>query len=333
MKIFNVAVVGCGNVSNMHFSAYAAHPERIKLVAAFDPVQERVDEVKEKYGVKQGYTDLQQMIDNADFEVAVICTPTSVRSDTIATLAEAKKRIYTEKPLADTLGEARKTVEACEKYGVQLGVNQNFRYHYPFETGREIIESGAIGKVLTILQEDLMHRQDRGWRTEMPRNALSVMGIHWFDGFRWLLSSDPQHLMAETYSSPAVECVGETDATVHILFEQGSSVSYIQSFSSRLKRTQTLIIGESGTLLLDYNGAYLLGEDGEPSQSWENPYKGKDKPKATFTGISEFFRAIEQNGTPANGGRDNLKVVALLEAAYRSAEEHSVVRFKGGLPE
>ena len=331
MKTFDIAVVGCGNVSNMHFEAYAAHPERVKLAAAFDPIAKRAENMRQKYGVEQTFGSLEQMIDQASWEVAVVCTPTSVRRETIEVLAAAGKHVFTEKPLADSFEEAEAIVETCEQAGIQLAVNQNFRYHYPFETAREVVTAGRIGKVLTILQEDLSFRQDRGWRTEMTRNALSVMGIHWFDGFRWVLGADPEQLVAETYSSPAIECVGETDATVHILFDQGSSVSYTQSFSSRFNRTQTVIIGESGTLELDYQGARLLGVEGEVEQAWDNPNKGHHKPKATFVGINELFRAIESGETPANSGRDNLKTVAMLDAAYQSAEGHRVVAFENGL--
>ena len=177
-----------------------------------------------------------------------------------------------------------------------------------------------------------MFRQDQGWRTEMPRNALSVMGIHWFDGFRWVLGDNPSQLVAATYYSPSVACVGETDATVHILFDRGASVSYIQSFSSRFKRTQTVINGESGTLELTYECARLFGPGGDILQTWDNPNKGSDKPKATFIGINELFRAIEEGDEPANSGRDNLKTVALLDAAYRSAEMRTPVTFTDGLP-
>lgn len=334
MKRFNIAMVGCGNVSEMHFEAYAAHPERIRVVAACDPVPERVAMVQQKYGVEQGFTALEDMLAQASWDIAVVCTPTSIRQTTINTLAAAGKHVFVEKPMADNFEEAEQMVAACERANVTLAVNQNFRYHYPFDTAREVIQSGRIGQVVSILHQDLMFRQDAGWRLQMPRHALSVMGVHWFDGFRWMLWAEAAVLVGNAHSSSAIDCVGDTDAVVNILFEQGTMVSYAQSFSSFFRRTETLVLGEQGTLVLNYNGAALYDRDNrtQPREQWENPYAGANKPKATFLDLDILLTAIEQGTEPSNSGRDNLKTISLLDAAYRSAAEQHPVTFQTGAP-
>lgn len=334
MKKFNIAVVGCGNVSEMHFEAYAAHPERLRIVAACDPVAERVEMMQHKYGVEQGFATLEEMIAQADWEVAVVCTPTSIRQSTISTLAAAGKHIFVEKPMSDNFQEAEQMVAICEQANVQLAVNQNFRYHYPFDTARELIQAGRIGQVVSILHQDLMFRQDAGWRLEMQRHALSVMGVHWFDGFRWMLGAEAASLTGANQSSPAINCVGDTDASVQILFEQGTMVSYVESFSSCFRRVETIVIGEQGTLVLEYNKASLYDRDSrnEPREQWENPNAGANKPKATYVGINILLTALEQGTEPANSGRDNLKTISLLDAAYRSAAEQHAIAFQAGAP-
>lgn len=334
MKTFNVAVVGCGNVLEMHFAAYTAHPERIRLVAACDPVSERVALMQQKYGVPQGFGSLEEMLAGVEFEVAVVCTPTSVREQTIRTLTAAGKHVFVEKPMADNFAEATAMVAAAEQAGVKLSVNQNFRYHYPFETARQIIADDRIGHVVSILHQDLMFRQDGGWRLDMQRHALSVMGVHWFDGFRWMLGAEAVRLQGAHHSSSAINCAGDTDAAVHVLFEQGTMVSYVESFSSCFRRVETVIIGEQGTLVLDYNGAALYDRDSrsEPRERWDNPNAGANKPKATFIGLNILLTAIEDGAEPANSGRDNLKTISLLDAAYRSAAEQQAVTFDAGVP-
>ena len=334
MKRFAIAVVGCGNVSRMHFEAYAAHPERIRMVAAFDPLVERAEAACATFGVERAFGSLDEILAQRDFEVAVVCTPTSVRRATVEALAAAGKHVFVEKPMADSLAEAEQIVAACERAGVMLAVNQNYRYHYPFDTARDVIRAGTIGRVVSILQQDLMLRQDSGWRTQMPRHALSVMGIHWFDGFRWILEAEPVSLLAEIASSEAIDCAGETDAAVQMLFDQGTMVSYVQSFASFIKRTETIINGELGTLVLDYSGAVLYDRDHRtaPVRTWENSNRGANKPRATFIDIEQLFTALEQGGEPDNNGRDNLRTVALLEAAYRSAAEHRRIALPEGVP-
>lgn len=330
MKTFDIAIVGCGNISEMHFSAYKPHPERLRLVAAFDPVAERVAAVQQKHGVAQGFDSLEAMIAGAEWEVAVVCTPTSVRQPTIEALAAAGKHVFVEKPFADNYAEAQQMVAAAERANVRVAVNQNFRYHYPFEWARQQIESGRIGKVVSIAHQDISFRQDAGWRTSMARHAMSVMGVHWFDGFRYILGSEASLLEAHTYSSPAIDCAGETDASVHLVFEDGTPVSYIQSFSSCFRRTDTIVIGETGALYLDYHGAALYDREhrAEPLERWDNPDAGSNKPQATFTGIDMLLRSLEDGTLPANSAQDNLKTIALLDAAYRSADEGRAIQFQ-----
>lgn len=329
MRQFSIGVVGCGNVSNMHFEAYTQHPERLRLAAAFDVLPERVESVKDRFGVEKGYGSLEEMLKDASWEVAVVCTPTSVRQETVKALAAAGKHIFVEKPMADNLDEAEKMVETCESANVKLAVNQNFRYHYPFETARQIIAEGRVGNVITILHQDLMFRQDQGWRTTLPRHGMSIMGIHWFDGFRWMLDEKPVSISAFSASSSAIECKGETDASVQILFEGGCFVSYIESFSSSFNRVETIVIGEKGTLVFSYNGISLYDPQNrkEPVEQWDNPLKGANKPKATFQGINLLLEAIENGNEPLNSGRDNLRTITLLDAAYRSASDQKPVLF------
>lgn len=330
----NVAVIGCGNVSRMHFQAYAAHPERINLVAACDPVPEAVERARRDYGVAKGFSSIEEMLAGAEWDVAVVCTPTAVRLGAIAQLAAAGKHVFTEKPLADSYEEARQIVETCERAGVRIAVNQNFRYHYPFEMARRIIEEGRIGGVTHIAHRELVFRQDSGWRLEQTRHALSVMGIHWFDGFRWLLGDEARTVACATRSSSAITSKGETDAAIQLVFERGTVVSYAQSFSAPVQEIETVVIGERGALVLTYDdlSLYMPERRGEVVERWENPLRGARKPEATFIDLDLLLAGIEQGTDPPNSGRDNLKTVALLDAAYRSAAEGRPVTLDEGVP-
>jgi predicted dehydrogenase len=323
MQIFNLALVGCGGVSGMHLAGYLAHPERVRVVAACDIDRARVEAAQQKYGFAHACDSIEQLIEQAEWDVAVVCTPTPVRRPAIEQLAAAGKPIFVEKPLADTLEAAQDLVAICERHQVQLAVDQNFRYHYPFDAARKLIAQGRIGAVVSIYHQDLGFRQDAGWRLGAERHALSVMGVHWLDGFRWMLDDDARSLVCATRSSPAIDCVGETDASVQIVFERGAIVSYTQSFSSPVSRGETLVLGERGGLVLGYEDIVLFdnGRGAEPRERWANPFAGEHKPESAFMGLDSLLTAIEQRTEPPTSGRDNLKTIALLDAAYRSARE------------
>jgi predicted dehydrogenase len=326
LRHHHIAVVGAGNISAAHLGAYAKHPDRVRVVACCDPVAERREWARSTYGVENTYASVAEMIDAGGWDTAVVATPTHARVEAVAALAAAGKHVLAEKPLSDNFADARKIVESCATAGVRLAVNQNFRFAYAFGLARTLVEEGRIGAVIGIDHDDLTFRQDKGWRLEQPRHALSVMGIHWFDGFRLLLGLDrpATWLSCRTYSSPAIDCAGETDASVQILFDD-TPVSYVQSFSSAVKRTETLVFGETGTLRLDYTRVLLERPgDGDPVQV-DNPYAGRNRWDSMYASLTRLLEAIETDTEPPNSGRDNLATVGLLDAAYRSAAERRPV--------
>ena len=142
MTVHDIAVVGCGNVSAMHFEGYAAHPERVRVVAACDPVPQRRAWAGQQHGVPRTFASVEELLSLPGWDAAVVCTPSEVREPAVAALAAAGKHIMTEKPLAPTLAEAQRLVGLCAGAGVLLAVNQNFRDHYAFGIAAQLIADG-----------------------------------------------------------------------------------------------------------------------------------------------------------------------------------------------
>lgn len=327
MSIHRLAVIGCGVVSDMHFRGYLARPDRVKVVAAVDPIPERRRHVERAYGVPVTYATIAELVDDAEFDVAVVCTPSHIRLAAVEELAAAGKHLLVEKPLADGLEEGRRIVALADEAGIKLAVDQNFRDHYAFGLARDTIRAGRIGPIIAIDHRELTFREVAGWRAQSRRHALSVMGVHWLDGFRYLVESDADWVVATTRRSPAVAAAGETDAVVHLRF--GSvGVNYVQSFSSRVDRVETIVTGERGTLAFGYSQLELASGEGVTIS--RNPC-AEDKPQSAYRSLERLLDAIEDDHEPDNSGRDNLKTLALLEAAYLSAARGDLVHLKEGL--
>ena len=308
-----IAIVGCGRVSAMHFKGAAAGG--VRVVAACDPVAERRQWAASTYGVERVVASLDELVEVGGWRTAIVCTPTHVRTEAVRALAAAGRDILVEKPLADQYDEAAALVTIAREAGVRLAVNQNFRHFDPFGAARELIAGGAIGNVLGVLHRDLTYRQEEGWRNSAARHALSVMGVHWLDGFRHMLDREADTVFGRVLSSPALDAAGDTDAHVQLAFG-AATVTYVQSFSSRVKATDTVVIGERGTLALGYTGATLTTVDGETAVP--HPYAG-DKPSAAYRSLRDLLDAAAAGHEAPNSGRDNLHTIALLDAAYRSA--------------
>lgn len=325
-----IAVIGAGEVTAMHFDGFKASPDRIEVVAVVDPSEIRRKWATETYGVPRAFETLADALSHSDFDVAVVCTPSHVRLETVQALAAAGKHVLVEKPMADGLEEARALVAAADEGGVQLAVDQNFRDFYGFELARKLITEGRIGRVRAINHRWLMFRTDEGWRNDQAHHALMVMGVHWFDGFRRLIDGDATRLIARTYSSPAVPAIGETDAMVQIEFGD-VTVSYTDSFSSWISQWDTIVLGEQGTIRIGDGKVVVASPGGQ--EPFENEYsRPGGKPLSAYRALDHLLDAVESGAEAPNSGRDNLKTIALIDAAYRSAQSGDAVEFDGGFP-
>lgn len=329
MKKFKVGLIGAGGVTELHLEGYKDHPERIEVAAICDPNDEVRQQKAEKYGISQQFSDLYDFIDNSHVDVAIVCTPTSIRKQVVFPLLDAGFPLFVEKPFSDTLAEATEITEKAQKLGIPISVNQNFRRHFTFDLVKQIVAENTIGNVTAIIFNNLFFRQDAGWRLQCERHAISVMGIHWFDGFRQILGSEAKSVTSLMSSSSAINCVGETDATVQVAFENGSIATYTQSFSSPLRRTEMIVIGETGTLLAGYNSVELF-RNGEQKavQSWQNNIS---REIATYEGLNHLLNQLETGIEAPNSARDNLKTVSMLDAAYRSAKEQRIIYLNQGV--
>jgi predicted dehydrogenase len=105
-----------------------------------------------KHPSAKAYTDYAAMLADAKPDVVVVATNNVSHAPLTIQAARAGVRgIYCEKPMAESLGQARAMVEACRASGAKLAVNHQRRCMPVFRTMRKLIESGAIGKVELIV--------------------------------------------------------------------------------------------------------------------------------------------------------------------------------------
>ncbi|WP_168118920.1 Gfo/Idh/MocA family oxidoreductase [Paenibacillus sp. HB172176] len=336
MKKFRIGMVGAGAVTRMHLLGYAGHGDRIEIVAICDPSETNVNERGDEFGIPGRYTDVGAMIEQADFDVAVVCTPSTIRRSVVMPLLQAGIPVFVEKPFADTLEEAKALANEAERMGIPVAVNQNFRKHHKFDYIRELVKDGVIGKLEGIGFDSLFYRQDAGWRLQTDRHALSVMAIHWFDGIRRIADAEAKSVYCTRYSSQAINCVGETDATVQILFDNGVRAHFSQSFSSPFVKNELIVMGSAGVISSSSDDIHLYRLDPSgiptwhptPVQTWRSIMPIEE---AVYDGLNQLLTWIETGAEAANSARDNLHTVALLDAAYISASDNEVVKLHNGL--
>ena len=276
-----------------------------------------------EYDIPTGFADVATFARDAGVDAAIVCTPTHLRRSILEPLFEAGIPVLCEKPLAENYDEAKTLAALAARCRVPVAVNQTFRRHFTFALGREVIVSGELGKPLHLVQAAMGLRRDAGWRLDRRRYAMSVISIHWLDGYRFMLEDEPESVYVRGLNSPAIPGGEDTAVSMVITFRKGTVVSLSESFSSFTGNwSGTLTCDcERGGLIMGYDTLTRIDADGHREET-VNPL---NKAQATFYILDDLLRAVEEQRPPETSIEDNLKSVRLLEAAYRSFEQARVV--------
>ncbi len=321
-KPYKVALIGGGNIANLHLDGIKRHSEDFIPWAVIDPNADNARTCSEKYGIEQIFSTVRELIESKGADCAIVCTPTHIRQQVVLPLLDAGLPVLCEKPFAETYNEAATMAECAGKSNTKLAINQNFRQHYSFDIAKEALRDSKLGKPLYMVHTSCGLRRDVGWRNERSRYAMSVMCIHWFDGYRYMLGQEPISIYCRGVNSPATEGHDDTAISAILDFPGGTVVSLSFSMSSYANADNCLLDCENGSLVMEYSQLTLILDGQEPVIK-KNPY---DKVEATHLLLSDLMRAHENNDLPTTSAEDNLKSMQILEAAYRSFTEKRLVK-------
>jgi predicted dehydrogenase len=324
-----IAVVGCGRIAPAHLEGLKLLPERAQVAAICDVNEELRSERQTAYGVSEGFSSVEELLNWGEFDTAAVLTPPDVRADVCLPILKAGKHMMVEKPFNHSLEEAWLIVETAEDAGVTLAVNQNFRWIPPAPRLRECIISGSLGRVLSVTLMDTVWRDEsKGWRNKTDKLALSVMGVHWLDRLRWITGDEADRVYTDSLSSGILTSVGEDITSTVISFRSGAVATLVHHWASRSHgvNNSLQVDGTDGSVI--WSGGELLWMDKDGGRRKEK-VEGGNMPSFMAASWTELMDAIDEVRLPHHSGRDNLWTVALLEGAYRSAAEGRAVRIDG----
>ncbi len=281
----------------------------------------------------QVFATLEQAQSAVPADAALVVVPFAAHAAVTRQALEAGLHALVEKPFTETLSEARSLVERAKARGRVLMVNQNYRWFPAPRHARELLRENAIGQP-TACYLDFHFDYTAGYRyffLEEP--LLSDMAIHHFDTLRYVLDDEPVLVSCLSWSEPEAPFKGRPAALASIRFAKGTLVSYRGSWISRGPTTpyggHWRLDGTTGTIEFTFRGAFeqrekldrlTLYRSGRPPEKARLPaMPQKDRAGA----LAAFARWVEDGQAPAalSSAEDNLKSLALMFAAIRSAKE------------
>jgi predicted dehydrogenase len=246
---------------------------------------------------------------------------------------EAGLHVLVEKPFTDSLEEACALAALAEQRQRALMVSQNYRWFPAPRLARELLREGAIG-ALVAGYLDFHFLFGPGYRSfALQEPLLSDMAIHHFDTLRFVLDDEPLEVTCQSWSEPDSPFKGRPAAIATIRFAKGPLVSYRGSWISRGPITpyggHWRLDGTRGTIEFAFRGAFEQREKLDRLTLYR-PGRRPEKPKLPAMAhkdragtLTAFARWIEQGEAPeaVSGAEDNLKSLALMFAAIRSARQ------------
>jgi predicted dehydrogenase len=331
MKKLKVVQVGCGGISAAWLGAMKERKdaEYIGLVDLNREAAEKRAADHGLTGVEIG-TDLDAMLTRTRPDVVFDCTlpETHVKVTTLALRHGC--HVLGEKPMADTMPNARRMMTAARKAGRTYAVMQNRRYMSTMVALRRFLERGVIGRMTTVYCDFLLAAHFGGFRDRMAHPLVLDMAIHTFDQARFLCGQDARAVLAHEWNPPGSWYRG--DASAIAIFEMTRDVvfNYRGSWCSEGLNTRWesiwRIIGERGSVTWDgaetFHAQVIKGNSGftRPVKEVKVPYDPACVKHAGHDGcIDEFIRAVLAGRKPQTVCTDNIKSLAMVHAVIASA--------------
>lgn len=332
-----IAVVGCGRISKNHFGAIERHCNDMELVAVCDFDKKTLDEHKEKYEVN-GYRLLSEMLNSEDLDIVAICTPSGIHAKQTIRIAKHGVHIMTEKPMATRWQDGLSMVKACDEAGVHLLVVKQNRLNSTLQLLKRAIDEKRFGKIhmvhLNVFWTRPQEYYDQAkWRGtwEFDGGAFMNQASHYVDLFDWLIGPvDKVQAMTSTTRDIEVEDTG----VMNVRWRNGAlgSMSVTMLTYPKNMEGSITILGEKGSVRV---GGVAVNEiqhwEFEDSRDYDEQVKTANYETTSVYGFGHplYYKnvidVLRGNSEPETDGREGLKSLELLIAAYLSARDGGTI--------
>ena len=325
-----VGVIGAGWVAHQHLAGYrSVAGDVIEVTALCDPRADVLADVAERFAVPRRFTSARALIDSGEADALVLLTPPSVRQEIIEPALAASLHLLVEKPFAASGSDAVGFVEAAESAGVTLAVSQNFRWFPEYQWLAQRLREPDAGTVEHLEARSFQDRpQAPGvWRAGERKLEMAIYSVHLIDRLQWLAAAEPVAVTALTRRGRDESLPGEQFTTLAVEFEGGAVARMTSSWKALGLPLQDVRVDTSRGSLHVARTQPMAGEAvataelGGGVESHRFDDDPADPRMARSYGLSgrEFAAAVLEGRAPSHSGRDNLRTMGIMEAAYLSA--------------
>ena len=339
-------LIGTGGGGHLFAGALAMRPGGARLVAVCSRNREKAAAFGSTYGVSRVFTDWRRLVEAPDIDGVCIASPTGDHARMTIGAARHGRHVLTEKPIANTVADADRMIEACRAAGVTLGCIYMYRFMDTARAMREAVATGLIGRPLMAECTGFSYRDQpyydsgdwRGkWDTE-GGGSLVTQTSHTLDLMIWMLGD--VEAVAGFYATSPLHDIEVEDQTFGVLrFESGVLATLASTTAAVNPRPRRLTIrGTEGTVGLVDDDLAQWDVPGGPSPQVERllnagpvdrgdtlTTSGYADPTLHYRQLEDFVAAVAEGRPPLVDGWEGRRTTAVMEALYESSRRGRVL--------
>jgi predicted dehydrogenase len=294
---------------------------KLSIVSCFSRSQDKREKFAAKYGCRAARS-YEEILDDASVEGIINTTPNAAHLGTTVAAAKAGKHVFLDKPIANTVSDARALTEACRKAKVVLALGYQRRRESHFRFVKNEIQRGVFGRLVNAeanISRDRLGKIDlSSWRYSaegMPGGVMLQIGIHYTDVLEYLLG--PVKAVSGRFVRLVLPGDNPDVASLILEHENGALSTLNASYASASEYYLMNVYGKEATAYYDLHGGLRVLKRGS-RQATHLPCP-KNDPIAEE--LEEFARAARGDGEPEMDGERSTRSLAVILAGIRSASE------------
>ncbi len=338
MRVLRFAVFGAGFWANFQLGAWQ-ELDGVECVAVYNRTLARARALAERYRVPASYDDAEQLLcqEKVDFIDVITNPPTHGHFVTMA--ARHGVPVICQKPMAESLEEARAMVQTCDQARVPFYVHENWRWQDGIRRVKAVLNTGELGapfraRIAHVSAYPVFSKEP--WLKDWEKYILMDMGVHLLDAARFLFG-EAQSVYCQVHSVHT-DFKGEDVATVMLRMAGGVTVTvelgYPENYMEHdiFPETYVFVEAERGTIELtkDYWLRVTTERGTDATRKPPASYAWTDPDYVVFCASivpcnANLLRALRGEGAAETTAEDNLNTIVLTDAAYESARNNRVV--------
>jgi predicted dehydrogenase len=341
--MINVAIVGTGSISQEHIKGYLAFPDRCRIVALVDIYTEKAAEKKQRFNLAEAdvYSEHKDILGRDDIDLVDICTPPYVHAEIAINSLNAGKNVLVEKPMAASLEECDRMLEAAERNKKLLSVVAQNRFRTAFMKLKKTLDSGLIGDVVHAQVDSFWWRghcyYDLWWRGTWAKEGGGCTlnhAVHHIDMTAWMMGmpEEVQAIMSNTsHGNAEVE-----DISIAVLkFKNGALGQITSSVIHHGEEQQVIFQGKKARISAPWKVyASVSQSNGFPTRdvSYEKEIESfynqlqESKYEGHTAQIDNVLNYFETGEKVLISGEDGKKALELITSIYKSASTRQPVK-------